>query len=483
MPRMMLLGAGSSSSLPWYADGSTLASSIVAYWPLDEASGNRAALIGGHTLTDTNTVASATGLLSSLAADFDPAANESLSIASTATLQTGNIDWWCAAWFRPEGLSSTRAIFGQFLGADRGHLLHISSTTPIWLVGNGSGSTSAAPSGAALLSNRWYFAVCWIDKVANTANLQISGGLVISVNLASTPGLSDATLMIGAAPSLTTYNFDGQIGPVVFGKNHLITAPERRRIFDAGLNVMAPGSRDVYIVAGQSNASGRGTNSQVYSHATLKPLLYNNAYHLTELIDPTDIVTGQVDTVSSDTSPAAFGSVWPLVATQLMAANGRVPIFVPCAKGGSSITAWLPGADHQDRTTLYGSMIYRALQAANYGTLRGVLWWQGETDALAAMSQATYNGHLDTIADAVFADLGVKLMPCKMQTCGGIGDADELKINNAIGDAWADNANVATGPNLTSITADSGDQLHLNSDGNLLSAATLWTNSIIAAWP
>lgn len=235
---------------------------------------------------------------------------------------------------------------------------------------------------------------------------------------------------------------------------------------------------DTWIIAGQSNNSGRGTNSQVWTPGLGFPALnFANDYALKRLADPYDDATGQVDTVSSDTSPAAAGSVWPLVANSFLAAVQKRLLIVPCAKGGSAITAWLPGVNHQNRATLYGSMVYRALRAG--GTLKAVMWWQGETDAINGMTQAVYNGHLDTIANAIMVDLGVPLIACKLQNSSGVTDGNEVIINAAIGEAWADNANVKAGPDLFDIGSD--DAYHLQSDANLLLAAGRWWTAIQAA--
>ena len=64
--------------------------------------------------------------------------------------------------------------------------------------------------------------------------------------------------------------------------------------------------------------------------------------------------------VSLDVAPG--GSYWPLLATRIVAVTGRPTIFVPCALSATSMAQWQPGADHQDRTTLYGSMVYRINQ-------------------------------------------------------------------------------------------------------------------------
>ena len=228
-------------------------------------------------------------------------------------------------------------------------------------------------------------------------------------------------------------------------------------------------STDTLIVAGQSNNSGRGTSNQAWTPQNgLTALLFGNDYTLKTLADPTDSDSGQIDTVSSDA--AAAGSIWPLVANLYQAEYKRRLLIVPCAKGGTSIVSWLPGVDHQNRATLYGSMVYRALRAG--GTLRAVTWWQGATDAINQMTQATYNGHLDIIANAIYADLGIPTIACKMQNSSGIPDVDEARINDAIGEAWGDNANVLQGPDFTDIGSD--DSFHLQSNEKLATAAARW---------
>lgn len=243
---------------------------------------------------------------------------------------------------------------------------------------------------------------------------------------------------------------------------------------DVNQSVSYVGIGDVFVIAGQSNASGRGTNYQGYGHATLKATIFANDGTWKEMADPTDSVASQLDSVSADTGLAA-GSIWPLLATSIMA-NQNVPIaFVPCAMGSTSITAWQPGANHVDRTTLYGSMNYRAQIAG----AKIVLWWQGETDALAAMAQATYNGHLDTLAAAIASDIGCKIMPCRLQNSSGISDANEAAINAAIAEAWSDNVNVLPGPDLSDIGSD--DAYHLQGDVKLATAASRWWSSLQSA--
>ena len=83
---------------------STLTDGLVAYWPLDEASGTRA---DSHSnsldLTDNNTVSQGTGHVYANAADFEEATREYLSRASTDLLQP--LSFSISLWIKPEDLA------------------------------------------------------------------------------------------------------------------------------------------------------------------------------------------------------------------------------------------------------------------------------------------------------------------------------------------------------------------------------------------
>lgn len=313
---------------------------------------------------------------------------------------------------------------------------------------------------------------------ANQANISIGGTLKLT-------GVYDieASFNGGAYADIAA----GVNGPAAFTGTLLAQAQGQGtltvRVKGTGYTADVPnvGVGEIFAIGGQSNASGRGTNNQSYSHATLKAGLYGNNYAWEHLTDPTDSgERGQPDTISYDNTAA--GSVWPLVATLIMA-NQNVPVaFVPCAMSGTSITQWAAGADHLNRATLYGSMNYRRTKVGAY---RCVLFWQGEKDAFDGMTQANYNTNLDTFANAWAADATTKIMPCKFQHCTSEGEyppANQAAINAAIGDAWADNANVLTGPDLSGLDSDGGSGVHITTSAGLAAAANLWWLAIKAAF-
>lgn len=226
------------------------------------------------------------------------------------------------------------------------------------------------------------------------------------------------------------------------------------------------GIGDVFMIAGQSNASGRGDHPQSAGHDWLKAALFGNDYLWHELTDPTDSHAGQLDSVSVDFEAA--GSVWTLVAGHYMGATGVPVAFVPAAKGGSSVTAWLPARDPFNRATLYGSMAYRARLTG----AKAVLWWQGETDALDGMVQADYQRQFQQVATAIRRDLGIPIMPALLHNSMAIPDDAEAEIRRAVVEAANALDTVLLGPDLSDLASD--DQYHLRSDTNLQIAAERW---------
>ena len=233
------------------------------------------------------------------------------------------------------------------------------------------------------------------------------------------------------------------------------------------------GCGDVFAIYGQSNASGRGNNNQSYSGSWQASQYTDDGW--VELTDPFNDSSKQLPSVSGDGSAAGHW-VHAFVSKYMEFTGVPVGVMVVAA-GGLSITALIPGADHDDQTTRYGCL---KTHAEDIGA-KAVLYWQGETDAIAQMSQSVYNGHLDDIADSLDTDLGIPLIPCLLQNSSGITDADEQEIRDAVTEAVGDNTNVLQGPDFSAMGSD--DAYHFTTDGNLTTAGEAWATAVNTVLP
>jgi hypothetical protein len=139
---------------------------------------------------------------------------------------------------------------------------------------------------------------------------------------------------------------------------------------------------DVFLIAGQSNARGKGDPADAPAVPAGAAHQWDGA-ELTHLEDP----------VGDDHEPGnPVGSAWPAFAATYHDLTGRESVYVPAAVGGSALVS-IPdaGEEHWD-VEADGPLFRRAVQrtwdclthlrsGGTDATLRGVLWCQGESDA------------------------------------------------------------------------------------------------------
>lgn len=169
----------------------------------------------------------------------------------------------------------------------------------------------------------------------------------------------------------------------------------------------APRKPDVYLLTGQSNMSGRGLIEELTPEERIADpaiRLYGNDGVTRPALDPLDDPAGQVDAVSTDVQAAVGPGLF--FARTLRGLNGRPILLVPCAKGGSSIGQWKPGGG---RDTLYDSCLARAREAS--GKVKGILWYQGESDAGRADSAQGWRASFEALVGQFRSDLGRQRLP------------------------------------------------------------------------
>lgn len=166
-----------------------------------------------------------------------------------------------------------------------------------------------------------------------------------------------------------------------------------------------------FLIAGQSNASGRGLLAGKETGDS-RVLMFANDYNLKEAFEPVDDATGQLDSVSNDlwTVGSTYGHGFGLRAGKKIVESGVDTYnvtLIPCAKGSTTIGQWLPTVDRLDRTTLFGSANYRHDMVLPDGGLTALLYYGHESNA--GGSRGTYAADWATLMAEFRAEWGADL--------------------------------------------------------------------------
>lgn len=154
---------------------------------------------------------------------------------------------------------------------------------------------------------------------------------------------------------------------------------------------------DLWVLAGQSNMEGVGDLIDVQQP---DPLVhsFDLADHWGVAEEPLHTLVNAVDRVhwrnNEEGEPERWtgdrlqryirerrkGAGLGLPFAVEMQKRTGVPVgLIPCAHGGTSMEQWSPSLKDKDGDSLYGSMLRRVKAVG--GRVRGVLWYQGESDA------------------------------------------------------------------------------------------------------
>lgn len=167
-----------------------------------------------------------------------------------------------------------------------------------------------------------------------------------------------------------------------------------------------PAKKDlhVFLLAGQSNMAGRGTLKELSSAeaaADSRILAINTDLAWQAAVDP----------LHWDKAGAGVGLGRFFARAVLETTPGATIGLVPAACGGSPITAWEPGKYfEQTKSHPYDDALARARRAMRDGTLKAVLWHQGESDA-NAQAAPLYEKRLEALITRFRADLGAPDLP------------------------------------------------------------------------
>lgn len=157
-------------------------------------------------------------------------------------------------------------------------------------------------------------------------------------------------------------------------------------------------SLDIYLLIGQSNMAGRGELLPGDMHKMNHVFLLNDS----NVFEPARNPLNRYSSIRKSLDMQKMGPGYQFVKS-LVNSIPDMPIgLVVNARGGSSITEWQPDG------TYLNELIQRAKEAQKYGTIKGVLWHQGESDQLMAKH---YKKQFIRMAKCIRKSLGNNRLP------------------------------------------------------------------------
>jgi sialate O-acetylesterase len=235
---------------------------------------------------------------------------------------------------------------------------------------------------------------------------------------------------------------------------------------------------DLWILAGQSNMEGVGNLvdveppiPQVHSFDMAdKWLVAEEPLHT--LVNATDPVHWRLnqnkeperwtgERLDKYLNERKRGAGLGLPFAEEMVRRTGVPVgLIPCAHGGTSMDQWSPALKDREGESLYGSML-RRFHAVG-GNVRGILWYQGESDANPKAAPAFLNKFEDFVK-AVRLDFKEPELPFYYVQIGRHADNKNVAEWNAVQAAQlkaeSDLENVGM---IVSIDATMDDPIHLS---------------------
>lgn len=196
---------------------------------------------------------------------------------------------------------------------------------------------------------------------------------------------------------------------------------------------------DIYILAGQSNMQGSGRVTQhPKPDARLKMFNMDNtwmpcvppdhrvfegalpAYMLTTFKKIPGSTEASYKQMMAESKKSPLGGVGPGYFFGLkLAQTLNKPIgVIPCSYGGTSMDDWNPDAMATEGDgSLYGAMITRTKMVGT-GNLKGIVWYQGESDAFGQKEADVYVAKFKNFIERVRKDLGKPNLPVFMVQIG-----------------------------------------------------------------
>lgn len=172
----------------------------------------------------------------------------------------------------------------------------------------------------------------------------------------------------------------------------------------------------VFIMAGQSNMEGRGLVEPQDTIANNRILTINSHDELVLAKEPIHFST-----------PAYSGLDCGMSFANELLKNipkDVVILLLPTAVGGSPIEKWIKDLPHR-KINLYSNFKAKVALGKQYGTIKAVLWHQGESDANKE-GISNRNQNLKTLFTSFRNDVGNEKLPILMGEIGSFSKEPQL---------------------------------------------------------
>lgn len=187
------------------------------------------------------------------------------------------------------------------------------------------------------------------------------------------------------------------------------------------------GELDLYLLIGQSNMAGRGKPDNFVINGD--SILMLDAHRQWQPAR---------EPIHFDKPAAGTGLAASFTMDILASSRKRIGL-IPAAIGGTSISAWKPGAiDAATGKRPYDDAVAHALEALRSGKIKAILWHQGESDTRPDRASA-YIQEFEALMENLHHDLGITpgSTPVIVGELGvfpqeGNNQAGRIKINEAL---------------------------------------------------
>jgi hypothetical protein len=211
----------------------------------------------------------------------------------------------------------------------------------------------------------------------------------------------------------------------------------------------------LFLLVGQSNMAGRGAITPDDKTPHPRVVMLNQAG---EWVPATDPIHFDKPTAVGVGLGRTFGI------TVAEATPGVTIGLIPCAVGGSPIDAWRPGIYYPPtKSHPWDDALRRARLALESGTLKGILWHQGESDSTAELAP-NYEAKLHDLIARLRGELRVPNAPFIAGQLGRFPDTPWSEFKTRVNQAQRDLPPKV--PHTAFVSADGlmhkGDKVHFD---------------------